>query len=67
MRAVYQINDPTGNHINGRVLIAPDAPTLAAMVAQLRDEIAPCVAIEVASGADLVIPVVEVSVEEVGL
>lgn len=64
MRAVYQINDPTGNHINGRVLVAPDAPTLAAMVAQLRNEIAPCVALEVASEADLVIPVVEVSVVE---
>ena len=64
MRAVYQINDPTGNHINGRVLAAPDAPTLAAMVAQLRNEIAPCVALEVASEADLVIPVVEVSVVE---
>ena len=64
MRAVYQINEPTGNHINGRVLIAPDAPTLAAMVAQLRDEVAPCVALEVASEADLVIPVVEVSVVE---
>jgi len=64
VRAVYQINEPTGNHINGRVLIAPDAPTLAAMVAQLRDEVAPCVALEVASEADLVIPVVEVSVVE---
>ena len=64
MRAVYQINDPTGNHINGRVLVAPDAPTLAAMVAQLRNEIAPCVALEVASEADMVIPVVEVSVVE---
>ena len=64
MRAVYQINDPTGNHISGRVLIAPDAPTLAAMVAQLRNEVAPCVALEVASEADLVIPVVEVSVVE---
>ena len=64
MRAVYQIDDPTGAHINGRVLIAPDAPALAAMVAQLRNEIAPCVALEVASEADLVIPVVEVSVVE---
>ena len=64
MRAVYQINDPTGNHINGRVLVAPDAPTLTAMMAQLRNEIAPCVALEVASEADLVIPVVEVSVVE---
>lgn len=64
MRAVYQINDPTGAHINGRVLVAPDAPTLAAMVAQLRNEVAPCVALEVASEADLVIPVVEVSVVE---
>ena len=63
MRAVYQIDDSTGNHISGRVLIAPDAPTLAAMVAQLRDEIAPCVAFEVASDADLVIPVVEVEIE----
>lgn len=67
MRAVYQIDDPAGAHISGRVLIAPDAPTLAAMVAQLRNEIAPCVAVEVASEADLVIPVVEVAVEEVGL
>ena len=67
MRAVYQIDDPAGAHINGRVLIAPDAPALAAMVAQLRDEIAPCVAVEVVSEADLVIPVVEVAVEEVGL
>jgi len=64
VRAVYQIDDSTGNHINGRVLIAPDAPALAAMVAQLRDEVAPCVALEVASEADLVIPVVEVSVVE---
>lgn len=64
MRAVYQINDPAGAHINGRVLVAPDAPTLAAMVAQLRNEVAPCVALEVASEADLVIPVVEVSVVE---
>ena len=64
MRAVYLINDPTGAHINGRVLVAPDAPTLAAMVAQLRNEVAPCVALEVASEADLVIPVVEVSVVE---
>ena len=64
MRAVYQIDDPTGAHINGRVVIAPDAPTLAAMVAQLRNEVAPCVALEVASEADLVIPVVEVSVVE---
>lgn len=64
MRAVYQIDDPTGAHINGRVLIAPDAPSLAAMVEQLRNEIAPCVAVEVTSEADLVIPVVEVSVVE---
>lgn len=64
MRAVYQIDDATGAHISGRVLVAPDAPTLAAMVAQLRNEIAPCVALEVASEADLVIPVVEVSVVE---
>ena len=64
MRAVYQIDDPAGAHLNGRVLIAPDAPTLAAMVAQLRNEIAPCVAVEVANEADLVIPVVEVSVVE---
>ena len=64
MRAVYQIDDPAGAHINGRVLIAPDAPALAAMVEQLRAEIAPCVAVEVASDADLVIPVVEVTVVE---
>ena len=64
MRAVYQIDDPTGAHISGRVLVAPDAPTLAVMVAGLRAEIAPCVAVEVASEADLVIPVVEVTVVE---
>lgn len=63
MRAVYQIDSPDGSHLNGRVLIAPDAPTLTAMVAQLRDEIAPCVAFKVASDADLVIPVVEVEIE----
>lgn len=63
MRAVYQIDDPAGAHISGRVLVAPDAPTLAAMVAQLQNEIAPCVAFKVASDADLVIPVVEVEIE----
>ena len=64
MRAVYQIDDPAGAHISGRVLVAPDAPTLAVMVEQLRAEIAPCLAVEVASEADMVIPVVEVTVVE---
>lgn len=64
MRSIYQIDDATGAHISGRVLIAPDTQTLAAMVDQLRAEIAPCVVVEVASEADLVIPVVEVEIED---
>jgi len=57
MRAVYQIDDPAGAHVNGRVLIAPNAEVMARMVADLQAEIAPCVAVEVAGEADLVIPV----------
>ena len=56
MRAVYQIDDPTGAHVNGRVLIAPNAEVMVRMLADFQTEIAPCVAVEVASEADLVIP-----------
>lgn len=56
MRAIYQIDDPTGAHINGRVLIAPNAEVMARMLVDFQAEIMPCVAVEVASEADLVIP-----------
>lgn len=56
LRQIFQISDSSGNPTAGRVLIAPDAATMALMVAGLRKEIGKGKAAKVAREEDLVIP-----------